>query len=51
MHVKHISVIFVQVKNYPANNNMFKVDIKDTRKRCEISSELIIKTAEFFICC
>ena len=39
--------MFVVEKNYPANNHMFKIDIDNTRTRCEICSKLIIKTPEF----
>ena len=31
---------------YPASNYMFKVNNRDTRKRCEIRSKLTIKTPE-----
>ena len=31
---------------YPAGNYMFKVNNKSTRRRCEISSKLTIKTPD-----
>ena len=31
---------------YPADNCMFKVNIRNTRARCEICSKLTIKTPE-----
>ena len=52
MHVKHKSLISVVEKNYPVNNNyMFKIDIKSTRTRCEICSELTIKMPRLFFHC
>ena len=48
MHVKHKYLISVHVKNYLANNYMFKVDITNTRSRCEICSKPTIKTQELF---
>ena len=33
-----------KTKKYPANIDLFKVDIKNTRKKCEICSKLTIKT-------
>ena len=41
--------MFVVEKNYPVNNHMFKIDIENTRTRCEICSKLIIKTPELFL--
>ena len=38
-------------KNYPVSNHMFKIDIENTRTRCEICSKLIIKTPELFFYC
>ena len=38
-------------KNYPLNNHMFKIDIGNTRTRCEICSKLIIKTPQPFSYC
>ena len=38
-------------KNYPVNNHMFKIDIGNTRTRCEICSKLIIKTPQPFSYC
>ena len=43
--------MFVVEKNYPVNNHMFKIDIENTRTRCEICSKLIIKTPELFFYC
>ena len=40
--------MFVVEKNYPVNNHMFKIDIENTRTRCEICSKLIIKTSQLF---
>ena len=39
---------FVVEKNYPVNNLMFKIDIKNTRTRCKICLKLTAKTPEFF---
>ena len=33
-------LIFVVEENYPVNNRMFKIDIKNTRAMCEIGSKL-----------
>ena len=35
-----------KTKKYPANIDLFKVNIKNTRKRYEICSKLTIKTLE-----
>ena len=48
MHAKHKSLISVVEKNYPINNCMFKINIKNTRTRCEICSKLTIKTPQLF---
>ena len=48
MHLKHESLIFLVEGNYPVNNYMFKIDIENTRTRCEIYLKLIIKTTGFF---
>ena len=48
MHLKHKSLIFVGVKNYPTNSYMFEVDIRNTRTRCEICSKLTINIPGFF---
>ena len=45
------SLMFVVEKTYPVNNHMFKIDIENTRTRCEICSKLIIKTPQFFFYC
>ena len=42
------SLMFVVEKTYPVNNHMFKIDIENTRTRCEICSKLIIKTSQLF---
>ena len=47
MHVKDKSLIFVLERKL-VNNYMFKIDIKNTRKRYEICSKLTIKTTELF---
>ena len=44
-------MMFVAKKNYPVNNHMFKIDIKNTRTRYEIYSKLIIKSPELFSYC
>ena len=33
-------------QQHPAGNHMFKVNYRNTRTRCEICSELTIKTSE-----
>ena len=33
--------------HYPAGNNMFKINDRNTRTRCEICSKLTIKTPEW----
>ena len=43
--------MFVVEKNYPVSNHMFKIDIENTRTRCEMCSTLIIKTPELFFYC
>ena len=43
--------MFVVEENYPVSNLMFKIDIENTRTRCEICSKLIIKTPELFFYC
>ena len=43
--------MIVMEENYPVNNHMFKIDIENTRTRCEICSKLIIKTPELFFYC
>ena len=43
MHVKHKSLIFVVEKKL-VNNDMFKIDIKNTRTKYEICLKLTIKT-------
>ena len=40
--------MFVAEKNYTVSNHMFKIDIENTRTRCEICSEFIIKHQNFF---
>ena len=41
-----IIVDFWQFRYYPANIYLFEVSNRNTRKRCEIYSELTIKTPE-----
>ena len=48
MHVKHKSLIFLVEKMYRVKNYIFKIDIKDTRTRSELSSKLTMKTPEGF---
>ena len=43
--------MLVVEKNYPVNNHMFKIDIENTRTRCEIYSKSIVKTPELFFYC
>ena len=38
------------IKMIPAGNYMFKVNNKNTRTRCEIYSELTVKTMALFWC-
>ena len=45
------SLMFVVEKIYPLNNHMFKIDIENTRARCEICSKLIIKSPKLFFYC
>ena len=45
MRTKEISLTLNNALN-PAKNYMFKVNNRNTRTRCEICSELIIKTLE-----
>ena len=33
------SLIFVVEKKYPVSNHMFKIDIENTRTRCQICSK------------
>ena len=40
--------MFVMEENYPVSSLMFKIDIENTRTRCEICSKLIIKTPKLF---
>ena len=40
--------MFVLEENYPVSNLMFKIDIGNTRTRCEICSKLMIKTPKRF---
>ena len=43
--------MFVVERNCPVNNDMFKIDIENTRTRCEICSKLVIKTSELYFYC
>ena len=38
-------------KNYSLNNHMFKTDMENTKARCEICSNFIIKTPKDFLYC
>ena len=42
---EHSSVSYI-IRRFPADNYMFKVNNRNTRTRCEISSKLTIKTPE-----
>ena len=43
---KKISVHLIEFKTFPAGNDMFKVNNRNTRTRCEICSKLTIKIPE-----
>ena len=43
--------MFLAEKNYPVKNHMFKIDIENTRTKCEICSKPIIKIPELFLYC
>ena len=47
MYVKHKYLISVMEKKL-VNNYMFEIDIKSTRARCEICSNITIKTPKPF---
>ena len=44
--VKHLRWSSLQKNSYRANIYLFKVDYRNTRKRCEICSKLTVKTPE-----
>ena len=50
MHVKPKSLVF-EMEKKPLNNYIFKIDIKNTRTKCEICSKIVIKTPKYFFDC
>ena len=45
----NVLTLQIILRNYPANIYLFKVNNRNSRKRCEICSKLTIKTPGVFI--
>ena len=44
-----INLFSVKISDFPANIYLFKLNNRNTRKRCEVCSKLTIKTSESYL--